>query len=229
LSNASTDTPGTTKPRRVAFLHTGAVVISPVADLASRLLPGVGTVNYLDDRIVADLGDADRAESVPERLVELAAAAKAAGADAVMLTCSSISHLAASTAERAGIEVLRIDEAMADDAVRRGQRIAVLATLPTTLTPTVGLIRERAALADVTPDLITEVVEGAFAAVVGGDRLTHDALVSAAIERVAADADVVVLAQASMASAAEAASVTVPVLTSLEPGITRLAEHLTHD
>lgn len=207
---------------RIAFLHTGAVVIAPVAELAGRHLPGATTINYLDDKIVADLGDDERAASVPERVADLVRAARSAGADIVMLTCSSISHLAAPTSERVGIPVLRIDEAMADEAVAIGPRIAVLATLATTLTPTTALIRERAAIAGAFPEIASEVIDGAFAAVSTGDRAGHDRLVGAAIERAADSADVVVLAQASMASAAAAVSVDVPVLTSLEPGITRL-------
>lgn len=211
---------------RIAFLHTGAVVIPPVMELAGRLLPDAGTVNYLDDKIVADLGDPDRAESVDARLEDLVRAAQAAGADAVMLTCSSISAYAQPLSERVGIPVLRIDEAMADHAVAAGERIAVIATLATTLAPTTALILERARLAGRSPELLSEIVEGAFAAVATGDRETHDSLVAAAIERLAGQADVVVLAQASMASAAAAVDVAVPVLTSLEPGITRLGDAL---
>ena len=214
---------------RVAFLHTGAVVIAPVVDAARAALPDATFVNYLDDRIVTDLGDAERAASVADRLAHLAGAARDAGADVVMLTCSSISGYAAPTAERAGIPVLRIDEAMADRAVATGERIAVIATLPTTLAPTVALLRERAAIAGVEPTILDEVVDGAFAAVSGGDRPQHDALVAAAIERLVAHADVVVLAQASMASAAESARVAVPVLTSIAPGVARLAELLAND
>ena len=207
---------------RIALLHTGAVVIAPIAERTRALMPDATVVNYLDDRIVADLGDADRAASVPERLVELARAARAGGADVVMFTCSSISHLAAPTQEAVGIPVLRIDEAMADDAVRTGPRIAVLATPPTTLVPTVGLLREWALLAGVEVQIADEVIDGAFAAVSSGDRATHDRLVAAAIERHAPHADVIVLAQASMASAAEAADTEVSVLTSVAPGIERL-------
>jgi Asp/Glu/hydantoin racemase len=213
-----------TPARRIAFLHTGAVVIPPVAALAREHLADATVINYLDDRIVADLGDADRAASVPERIVDLVSAARSAGADVVMLTCSSISQLAGPTADRVGIPVLRIDEAMADEAVAVGRRIAVLATLRTTLTPTTALIRERAVLVGASPEIESEVIDGAFAAVSGGDRSTHDRLVGAAIERAARSADVVVLAQASMAGAAATVIVEVPVLTSLEPGIRRLRE-----
>ncbi|WP_022899933.1 aspartate/glutamate racemase family protein [Humibacter albus] len=209
---------------RVAFLHTGAVVIQPVMELAREYLPDVTAINYLDDRIVADLGDEGTASSVPVRVADLVGAAETAGADVVMLTCSSISELADPVSKELGIPVLRIDEAMADEAVARGERIVVLATLPTTCAPTTRLIQERAALAGVDPVVASEVIEGAFEAVSHGDRGRHDRLVAAAIERVAADADVIVLAQASMASAAEAARVDVPVLTSLVPGIRRLRE-----
>lgn len=215
-----------TAATRVAFLHTGAVVIPPVAELAARHLPGATIANLLDDRIVADLGDPERAAGVPERVADLVRAAKTGGADIVMLTCSSISALAEPTAQLVGIPVLRIDEAMADAAVAVGPRIAVIATLATTCTPTEGLIRERADAAGAAPEVVTEVVDGAFAAVVSGDRATHDALVGDAIRRRAADADVVVLAQASMAGAAAAVEVDVPVLTSLELGIIRLRQTL---
>ncbi|MGF6823802.1 Asp/Glu/hydantoin racemase [Microbacterium sp. ZKA21] len=214
-----------TEPR-IAFLHTGAVNIAPFGALAAEFLPGATVVNYLDDRIVADLGDEGRAASVPERIEDLVRAAAAGGADAVMFTCSSISELAAPAAAAAGISVLRVDEAMADAAVAAGRRIRVLATLPTTCRPTLGLIEERAARAGAAPELSSEVIEGAFAAIVSGDRETHDRLVGAAIERGAAEADVIVLAQASMATAAEGVSVGVPVLTSPRLGVERLAASL---
>lgn len=211
-----------TSTPRVAFLHTGAVVISPVMELAREYLPDATAINYLDDKIVADLGDSERASSVPDRVADLVKAAESAGADVVMLTCSSISHLAGPTSERLGIPVMRIDEAMADEAVATGDRITVLATLPTTLEPTIALVRERAALAGAEPEIVSEVIDGAFVAVSGGDRASHDRLVAAAIERHAPSADVIVLAQASMASAADVADVDVPVLTSLRSGIDRL-------
>jgi len=211
---------------RIAFLHTGAVNIAPFADLASELVPGATVVNYLDDKIVADLRDETRAASVPGRVEALVRAAAAGGADAVMLTCSSISELAAPAGHAAGVPVLRVDEALADAAVHAGHRVRVLATLATTSRPTIALLRERADLAGLEPEITDEVIDGAFEAVASGDRATHDRLVSAAIERGAREADVVVLAQASMAGAAEAVEVDVPVLTSPRLGVERLAAFL---
>lgn len=207
---------------RIALLHTGAVVISPIMEFVKRELPEATAINYLDDRIVADLGDDARAASVPVRIADLAKAAVEAGAEVILLTCSSISELAEATALEVGVPILRIDEAMADEAVASGDRIAVLATLATTCAPTTRLIEERAALVGRSPQIRSIVVDGAFAAVASGDRPAHDTLVAAAIREAAAEADVVVLAQASMASAAGAAEVSISVLTSLESGVKRL-------
>jgi Asp/Glu/hydantoin racemase len=115
---------------------------------------------------------------------------------------------------------------MADEAVQVGVRISVVATLRTTVEPTAALLRERAGLLgrDVTIDEV--VVPDAFEAAVAGDRERHDRLVAATIKERAGASDVVVLAQASMASAAAELDVDIPVLTSPERGIRRLAEHL---
>lgn len=212
---------------RIAFLHTGAVVIPVTAALAARYLPGVEVLNLLDDRIVADLGAGGAAAaSVPGRLTHLASDAREAGAEVVMLTCSSISGFAGEVSDAAGIPVLRIDEAMADRAVASGRRIAVIATLPTTLRPTARLIRERAELAGEDPAVDEILVNGAFDAIVAGDRDRHNAIVGGAIEAAATEADVIVLAQASMAGAAERVRVGVPVLTSPELGVARLATRI---
>lgn len=212
---------------RIAFLHTGAVVISAIAEQAARHLPQAEVLNLLDDRIVADLGaGGTRAESVVSRLSHLARAARDAGAETLMLTCSSISGYAAGLADTVRIPVLRIDEAMADAAVAAGSRIAVVATLPTTLVPTTQILRERGDLRGTSPEVAEVLVKGAFDAAVNGDRQAHDRLVVAAIEAAADGCDVVVLAQASMASAASGARVSVPVLTSPELGVARLAEFI---
>ncbi len=206
---------------RIAFLHTGAVVIPTFAALAAEHLPGVEVQNLLDDKIVADLG---RGAAVEQRLADLGDAAVAAGAEAVMFTCSSISQYAGPLADRLGVPVYRVDEAMADEAVRAGDRVSVIATLSTTVQPTAALLRERAELQGRDVQIDEVVVPGAFEAAVAGDRVRHNELVADAIK--AASGDVVVLAQASMASAAEGLDLAVPVLTSPERGIRRLAEQL---
>jgi hypothetical protein len=144
------------------------------------------------------------------------------GAEAVLVTCSSIGEAAETAASRTGVRVIRVDEAMARQAASiagEGGTIAVLATLPATLGPTGRLVERFANGATVT----ATVVEGAAAARAGGDDAEHDRLIRDAIASVN-DADVIVLAQASMARAATGAAV--PVLSSPESGAESLVEAL---
>jgi hypothetical protein len=96
-------------------------------------------------------------------------------------------------------EIVRVDARMAREAVSRGTRIAVIATLQTTLRPTGAVIAETAQATGRMIALTTRLVEGAYAALMAGDQARHDDLVTDAIAAAAADNDVVVLAQASMA------------------------------
>jgi Asp/Glu/hydantoin racemase len=211
---------------RVALLHTGAIVIPAFTTLAKDYLPGIEVQHLLDDKIIADLGGGASAETIAARLSALGQAAKAAGAQAVVFTCSSISGYAGQVADKIQLPVYRIDEAMADKAVAVGRPIAVIATLRTTLEPTAALLQERARHAGRAVDLTTEVVQDAFEATVAGNTAEHDRLVRDAIQRHAADGATIVLAQASMATAAEGLTLDVPVLTSPELGIQRLLQEI---
>jgi hypothetical protein len=151
------------------------------------------------------------------------------GARAVLVTCSSIGEAAEAAAAAVRVPVVRVDAAMTAQAATlasapgaRG-RIAVLATLASTLGPTRRLV-ERATLATTRIDVVAEVVTGAADAHDRGDRESVDSLVADAVSRVGAGADVVVLAQASMARAAALADVAVPVLSSPAGGVAALLE-----
>jgi Asp/Glu/hydantoin racemase len=151
--------------------------------------------------------------------------AEAIGAKCALVTCSTISPLVDSVLGEARIPVFKIDEAMLDTAVRLGPRIGVLATNPTTLEPTERLLLERAKAADCTVEIRTHLVPGALDALLAGDGETHDRLLSAAIVRVAPDADAIVLAQASMARVLEVlpeSARTRPVLSSPHLALERL-------
>ena len=58
------------------------------------------------------------------------------GVDAMLNLCSSVGEVADSAQDVAkyiGVPIVRVDEEMCREAVRKGQRIGVMATLPTTL------------------------------------------------------------------------------------------------
>jgi Asp/Glu/hydantoin racemase len=150
-----------------------------------------------------------------------------AGADLVVVTCSSIGPAVDASRDFLDVPVLRVDEPMAEEAVRIGTRIGVVATLASTLEPTAELVRRRAREAGKEVEVTARVCDGAFEALQAGDRDRHDELVREALREVISGSDVVVLAQASMARVVETlGDVDVPVLASPRLAVQRVAELL---
>jgi Asp/Glu/hydantoin racemase len=156
------------------------------------------------------------------RLLSMIESAEQAGADAVLVTCSSIGEGVEFGQKLFDIPVVRVDEAMARKAVRIGRKIGVMATLRTTLEPTVALLRSSAAESGISIEIVESLCEGAFEAVISGDQATHDRILTAALKNDMKGVDVVVLAQASMAGVLKslpAGTLSMPVLTSPELGV----------
>ena len=188
------------EPPLIAVIHTSPATAETFGRLLKERVPACRVMNILDDSILPQLrengGDTD---AVLPRWRGYVAVAKERGARLVLNACSSIGALCAPVERELGLPVVRVDSRMAEEAVRRGRRIAVVATLASTLSPTSDLLEATAAAAQTEIKLQRFLVEGAYEALIGGDQARHDDLVAATLDREAAVADVVVLAQASMA------------------------------
>jgi aspartate/glutamate racemase len=184
----------------IAIIHTTTVTVEPLKALASELIPGCDVINMLDDSILPQLrrngGDL---RAVEDRLIHYARFAEQAGAGAILNACSSVGELVGAMQQHVAIPIVRIDEAMAEEAVRRGTIIGVAATLATTLNPTLRLIEQKAQEAAKHVATRSLLADSAFQKLAAGDRDAHDAELATALSELAASVDVVVLAQASMA------------------------------
>jgi Asp/Glu/hydantoin racemase len=213
----------------VVLIHTVAGLENVFGPLCEEVAPGLAPRHVVDESLLNDtIAAGTLTDDVRARFRARAEQARADGADVIMLTCSSVGPAADDLSEDLGVTVLRVDEAMAERAVALGSRVGVAATLPTTLEPTAGLVRRAAERAGTAVGVTTELANGAFQALKGGDAARHDELVQAALRSLAARVDVIVLAQASMARAlagadsVEAEGRRVPVLTSPRLGVERL-------
>jgi len=202
---------------RIGFLHTVPALAPRFdADLTS-MVPGATAVHVVDAELLATAIRSGVDERVDAAVAEHVAHLAAEGADAVLVTCSSIGESVEKAAAAASLPVVRVDAQLAVDAIAAagpGGRIVVLATLDATLGPTGRILERAAAEASEPPTVRAYVVPDAAAARAAGDTERHDRLVAEAVREAAAEADVIVLAQASMAQAADTANVDVPVLTS---------------
>ena len=209
---------------RIACLHT-VESNRAVFEAAEREL-GRGDVT-VSHAIRADLlGDAEKAGGLTDEIrsrAQAALLAAAKDADAVVLTCSTVGPSVAGMAERAGVPVLRVDEALARAAVRSGGRVVVLCAVETTVEPTRKLFDDAACGTKAKVEM--RLVPGAWAAFKAGDVAGYHALVAAAAEAALAEgAACVALAQASMSGAAKLCRPGSKVLASPAVGLAAAAE-----
>lgn len=212
----------------LAMIHTVPALPARLEPLAAQALPGWSFTHTVDESLLSETIRAGAlTEATRERLAARVRDA-AVGADAVLVTCSTLGEAVDTLRPTLAVPLFRIDRGMVEEAVRRARRIGVLATLSTTLEPTGRLIEATAAATGREVTLLARLCEGAFADLAAGDRETHDRRVREAFEEVAPQVDLVVLAQASMADALPAAArAGGAVLTSPELGIAAVAATLT--
>lgn len=152
-----------------------------------------------DPTILADVRDTGYVTAAPAaRLIAMYMQAVQEGCDAIMSLCSSVGEVTDSVQDAArylGVPIVRVDEEMCREAVRSGSRIGVMATLPTTLEPTKNTVRRTAREAGRAVAIVDCLVEGAF----GLDPAQFRARLLESAQTIAADVDVIVLAQGSMA------------------------------
>lgn len=212
---------------RIALIHTVPVLVERFRPLVEHALPGWERVDYVDESLLAETVREGRLTEDTQARLAVQVRAAAAAADAVLVTCSTLGEAVDALRAEVAVPLFRIDRGMAEEAVRCGTHIGVLATLPTTLGPTGRLIRTTASAAGREVTLSERLCAGAFAHLAKGEREAHDKLVRDAFEELAPRVDIIVLAQASMASALPAsADESVAVLTSPELGIATVAAQL---
>ena len=212
-----------TKTKKLALIHTVSSLASFFTELCKDAMPDVEIFNIVDESLINNTIAANElTPATSRRLANYIHSAEEAGADAVLVTCSSVGPAVEAARPFVNIPVMRVDQPMADKAVSMGNRIGVTATLSTTLQPTSELVRARAAAQGRNIEIISHLCEGAFQAVVSGDTDTHDRIVAAGLKELMSKVDVVVLAQASMARVVDTLSdeeKIVPVLSSPRLGV----------
>ncbi len=135
---------------------------------------------------------------------ELNALAK--GAHGVLLTCSTLGPAARIASEELTVPVLRVDEALALEAVRGGGVVIVLCAVGTTIGPTRAVFEEAAMAAGTGAGIEVRLVPGAWDLFKAGRQDDYWQTIAAAADAAAAEGSATVaLAQASMAGAASLA------------------------
>ena len=214
---------------RIVAVHTAMALVESTTNLFREHLPQVKINNIADDSLIQEvIAHNAVTPAVRRRLLNYYTGASDAGATLVYNTCSSVGPVADLGNLIAPVPVFRIDGPMAEKAVRDGKKIGVIATLPTTLAPTVELLRRKAGEAGQVVEIVEGLADGAFQAGQAGDPQKHDLLIRQAAEKIAGRVDLFVLAQGSMArmEAALAEITGKPVLSSPLLGVLGVKQYL---
>lgn len=214
--------------KKLVYLHTVASLSATFKSLSDELLSDVEVLHMVDESLLQNTIRANYlSKNTIRRLIGHLASAQEAGANLVLVTCSSVGPAVDLGQSIIDIPVFRVDQPMADLAVQTGAKIGVAATLSTTLEPTAALIERRAQVAGRDVNVISKLCEGAFDAVIAGDTATHDRIVAAGLQELIEQSDVCVLAQASMARVVQSLSEEdrrIPILSSPRLAVEHLAE-----
>lgn len=213
---------------KVAAVHTGVFMVDLIKNLCAEILPDdVQLISIVDDGIIAEAVEAGGVTpAITKRLISYYHAGVDAGADIVFNTCSSVGEVADLGAKQLRVPLFKIDIPMATKAVEMADTVCVLATLPTTLGPTVRLVKSRSVELGKPVEVLEGLAQGAFDKFLAGDTGGHDQMILDTAMALADKADVFVLAQASMSrmESALAEKTGKPVLASPRLGVLGLKE-----
>ena len=209
----------------IAFLHTAAVHIDTFDALRDELAPGLTLAHAVREDLLCVTEKAGGLTTVVSlRTQEALLALAEGGARIVVCTCSTLGPAAEEAAHEAEIPVMRIDRPMADAAVHAGRVIGVCAALAPTLQPTRALIENSAARAGRDVEIREFLFDDVWAAFRAGRLDDYYGGIAARLADAAREVDVLVLAQASMAPAADlCGALAAPLLSSPRIGFAEAA------
>lgn len=206
----------------IALIHNSSIIINVVDEVFERVYPEAERVNIMDESLLRDIKEKGGIDHLGTRRVcRYVMCAQDLGADAVLMTCSSLCDAAFASRAMVNIPVFAINEPMATEAVATGERIVVMGTLQSVLEPTARLVRSKAKEAEKTVSVEEALCAEAFTALLGGDPDKHDELLIGEVERAADRGEVIVFAQGSMSRLVREARsrVDIPVLECLDSGV----------
>lgn len=212
--------------KRITIIETTLVPLEELRKIFFELLPEIDLVSIVDDSLLKEVIAAGKVTPhVVERMCRYAVTAERIGSDLIFNQCSSVGEAVDIAQNLVNVPILKTDLPMAEEAVKIGGRIGVVATLNTTLGPTSRLIQKVADDQNKKIELIPRICEGAFEKLSQGDKKGHNEIIKKTIVGLAEETDAIALAQGSMAVLLpELGQVKTPILSSPRSGVMRAKE-----
>jgi len=191
-----------TKPI-ITMIHTVTPIVDNLKAIFKKKLgiQAATIYNIVDDSILPRiLNNGSLSPEIINTVYQHISNAERMGSDIILVTCSSISEVVDIVSPLVSVPIIKIDDAMTDEAVKIADNIAVVATIKTTLNPTINQLKEKMVKAGKQINLVPLLCSSAYKALINeSNPKKHDLLLYEAIEEIIENVDTIVLAQASMA------------------------------
>jgi aspartate/glutamate racemase len=216
--------------KTVGVIHAAVFTAQVVKKFTDEIIPEVEVMHLGDDTIQRDNMKAGIG-IIPKhnfsKFVTYAHILEEAGADVIMLACSTFNPAVEIAEPTLNVPILQIDRPMMDLAVKQGDKIGILATLPMTIPSTERLLLKAASDAGKDIEHKTVLSSEAFDALVSGNTENHNEILLHEINKLSKEVDVIVLAQVSMTALEPyLGNSKVPVYNSGRTGVQRIKEIL---
>ena len=213
----------------VCILQTSFAKREDTVAFLKEQVPGVRVEFITDSTLLAEVrANKGPTQAVIDRMTLYARAAELTGADLIVNSCSTVGEVADIYAKAVNIPVMKIDVPMAREAVSLGTKIALIATVETTLGPSRRLIEKLGAEQGKTMECTEYLQNPAWDALQAGHPEEHNRILMESIRQLdTMGYDAIVMAQVSMrALLPDLKDVKTPLLCSFYSGYGAIAEKL---
>ena len=187
----------------ITMIHTVFPIVDNLKAIFEKKLGNQSATiyNIVDDSILPRiLNNGSISPEIASTVYQHISSAEKIGSAIILVTCSSISEVVDMVSPLVPIPVIKIDDVMTDEAVKVADTIGVVATIETTLNPTMNQLKKKMVKAGKDINIVPLLCSDAYKALINeGNPEKHDLLLYEGIEKIIEDVDAIVLAQASMA------------------------------
>ena len=187
--------------RKLGIIHAALITTRAVQKYLDEIIPEVEVVHWVDDTI-QNTNFACEPGTIPKKnyakFVQAALSQQEYGVDLILLACSTFNRAAEYTRPMIDTRMLQIDRPMMDLAVQDGNRIGLLATVPTTVPASERLLHLAAEEAGKAIEVKLRLCSEAFRVLKAGNPEKHNDMLLEEIDALSGEVDAIVMAQVSM-------------------------------
>ncbi|ABX04982.1 MAG TPA: hypothetical protein DEF47_10745 [Herpetosiphon sp.] len=193
----------------IGFIHTASMHVATFEQLVGEIQPNCTVEHVVMPTLLEQARQEGLTSAISQQLTQIIKQLQANGVERIVCTCSTLGGLA----ETLDPTVIRVDRAMAEQAIATGSRIAVVAALTSTLEPTYALLNAIAQHQAKTIEIRDYCCLDAWKSFLANDQASYLQQIAIVLETID-QVDVIVLAQASMAGAIQLCQQNIPILSS---------------